>query len=71
MDYIITLLDKNGLMVAFLVTGIIMFASEGISKFLFRKKIPGSAIAIFAGLVLAYFAGVLTEGKNGIADLTG
>lgn len=71
MNYIETLLDKNGLMVAFLVTGLIMFAAEGISKFVFRKKIPGSAIAIFAGLVLAYFAGVLTEGKNGIADLTG
>lgn len=71
MNYIETLLDKNGLMVAFLVTGLIMFAAEGISKFVFRKKIPGSAIAIFAGLVLAYFAGVLTEGKNGIADLIG
>lgn len=71
MNYIETLLDKNGLMVAFLVTGLIMYAAEGISKFVFRKKIPGSAIAIFAGLVLAYFAGVLTKGKNGIADLTG
>ncbi len=71
MDYIITLLDKNGLMVAFLVTGIIMFASEGISNTIFRKKIPGSAIAIFAGLVLAYVAGVWTEGKNGIADIPG
>jgi malonate transporter MadM subunit len=71
MNYIETLLDKNGLIVAFLVTGIIMYTAEGISKIIFRKKIPGSAIAIFAGLVLAYFAGVLTEGKNGIADLIG
>lgn len=71
MNYIETLLDKNGLMVAFLVTGLIMYASEGISKFVFRKKIPGSAIAIFAGLVLAYVAGILTKGKNGLADLPG
>lgn len=71
MNYIETLLDKNGLMVAFLVTGLIMYASEGISKFVFRKKIPGSAIAIFAGLVLAYVAGTLTKGKNGLADLPG
>lgn len=71
MEYIITLLDKNGLIVAFLVTGGIMYASEGISKNLFRKKIPGSAIAIFAGLVLAYLAGVKTQGKNGLADLPG
>lgn len=71
MNYIETLLDKNGLMVAFLVTGLIMYASEGISKFVFRKKIPGSAIAIFTGLVLAYVAGILTKGKNGLADLPG
>jgi malonate transporter MadM subunit len=71
MNYIETLLDKNGLMVAFLVTGLIMYTAELISKFLFRKKIPGSAIAIFAGLVLAYMAGVATQGKNGIADLIG
>jgi malonate transporter MadM subunit len=71
MNYIQTLLDKNGLMVAFLVTGVIMYAAEGISKFVFRKKIPGSAIAIFAGLVLAYVAGVMTKGDHGIADLVG
>ncbi len=69
MDYITTVLIKNGLIVAFLVVGIIMYASEGLSKTLTNKKLPGSAIAIFAGLVLAYIGGVLTGGKKGIADI--
>jgi malonate transporter MadM subunit len=71
MEYIINFLDKNGLVSAFLVTGIIMYFSEGISKTLTRGKIPGSAISIFMGLVLAYFAGLETLGKKGIADIPG
>jgi malonate transporter MadM subunit len=71
MEYIINFLDKNGLVFAFLVTGIIMYFSEGISKTLTRGKIPGSAISIFMGLVLAYFAGLETLGKKGIADIPG
>lgn len=47
MEYIIELLDKNGLIMAFLVTGILVYFSEGISLRLTNKKLPGSAIAIF------------------------
>jgi malonate transporter MadM subunit len=64
-------LDKNGLFVAFLVTGIMVYLSEGISVKLTNKKLPGSAIAIFMGLVIAYIGGILTEGKSGIADIPG
>lgn len=71
MEYIIDLLDKNGLIVAFLVTGILVYLSEGISIKLTNKKLPGSAIAIFLGLVIAYIGGLITEGKSGIADLPG
>lgn len=71
MEYIIELLDKNGLIVAFLVTGIMVYLSEGISVKLTNKKLPGSAIAIFMGLVIAYIGGILTEGKSGIADIPG
>lgn len=71
MEYIIELLDKNGLIVAFLVTGILVYLSEGISIKLTNKKLPGSAIAIFLGLVIAYIGGLITEGKSGIADLPG
>jgi malonate transporter MadM subunit len=69
MDYLNNLLVKNGLVFAFLVTGIIMFLSLRLSEKLFRKKIPGSAIAIIAGLVIAYVGGRITGGKNGIADI--
>ncbi len=71
MEYIIELLDKNGLIMAFLVTGILVYFSEGISVRLTNKKLPGSAIAIFLGLVIAYIGGVLTDGKSGIADIPG
>jgi malonate transporter MadM subunit len=70
MDYIYTFLSKNGLVVAFLVTGLIIFTSDFLSKILTKNKIPGSAIAIFLGLVLAYFGGVITQGTKGIADIS-
>lgn len=69
MDYINTLLVKNGFIVALLVTGLVLFVSYWISKKFTKNKIPGSAIAIFSGLVLAYIGGRFTGGKNGIADV--
>ena len=39
------------------------------SNRLTKGRLHGSAIAIFIGLVLAYFGGVMTEGKKGIADI--
>ena len=69
MDYITTLLFKNGLVVAFLVVGIIIYGSDWISKTLTNKKIPASAIAIVLGLVLAYIGGITTGGNKGIADI--
>jgi malonate transporter MadM subunit len=55
---------KNDLIFAFLVVGSIVFVSFWLAKHLTKNKIPGSAIAIFIGLVLAYFGE-----KKGIADL--
>ena len=57
------LIEKNGLIFAFLLVGGIMFASFGISSLL-RKKIPGVAIAILAGLGLAFLGA-----DKGIADI--
>jgi malonate transporter MadM subunit len=68
-DYINNLLIKNGFIVAMLATGLLLYISYWVSGTLFKNKIPGSAIAIFAGLVLAYFGGKITNGKNGIADI--
>ena len=64
MDLIEKIINKNDLIFAFLVVGVIVYVSFFISKKLTKNKIPGSAIAIFTGLVLAYFGG-----KKGISDL--
>ena len=69
MDYISNLFIKNGFIVALLITGLLMYISYWISGKLMKKKIPGSAIAILSGLILAYFGGSITGGKNGIADI--
>ena len=60
---------KNGLLVAFAVVGALTLVSYALSDRLTRGRLHGSAIAIFAGLVLAYVGGVVAGGKNGIADL--
>ncbi len=61
--------DKNGLFWAFLFTGIIMWLSDLAAKKILNNKIPGSALAILSGLVLAYIGGEITGGTKGIADL--
>jgi malonate transporter MadM subunit len=62
-------LGKNGLVLAFLLTGIIMVISQWISVKIAYRKVPGSAIAILAGLILAYVGGRMTGGSKGIADI--
>ncbi|MVM40034.1 malonate transporter subunit MadM [Spirosoma sp. HMF3257] len=69
MDIITRFLEKNGLIFAFLMVGVIMYSSTVISNRLTNKKIPASAIAIISGLVLAYIGGVYSGGEKGIADL--
>jgi malonate transporter MadM subunit len=64
MEHLIKLLSKHDLVMAFLVVGVVMYVSYWLSKKLTGGKMPGAAIAITAGLVLAYFGG-----KKGIADI--
>lgn len=59
------ILDKNGLVFAFLFVGVVMYLSYIISKKLTNHKIPGAAIAISVGLILAYFGG----GEKGLASV--
>jgi len=66
---IIGFFEKNGMITGFLVIAVIMIIAEQISVRLLNKKIPGSAIAITLGLVLAYYGGSLTGGDKGIADI--
>jgi len=60
---------SNGLVMAFLCVGIIMWISYGLSKYLTKGRVHGSALAIVCGLVLAYIGGAITGGKRGIADI--
>jgi malonate transporter MadM subunit len=55
--------SRYDLVSAFLFVGLLMSASILLSRVLFRGRIPGAAIAITLGLVLAWFGG-----KKGVAD---
>lgn len=63
MEALVTLLDKNGLIFAFLFVGLIIYLSHIISRKIFKNKIPGAAIAISLGLLIAYFGD-----KKGVAS---
>ena len=58
-----TLLVKNGLIFAFLLVGLIMAASFWTARHVLRGLIPGVALAIIVGLVLAFLGG-----EKGIAS---
>lgn len=64
MNLIQKVISANDFIFAFLTVGTIMYASYWLSKKFTNKKIPGAAIAIVAGLVLAFFGG-----KKRIADV--
>ena len=69
MSFLIDLLTKQGLVTAFALVGAIIYLSHLISKYLTGGRIHGSAIAILAGLALAYAGGRITGGQKGIADI--
>jgi len=64
MNLVNQLIEKNGLIFAFLVVGCIMGVAYFLSARLTRNKLPGAALAIFMGLGLAYFGG-----EKGIASI--
>lgn len=65
MEEIITVFTKNALVAALAVTGLMMYVSHLLSKYLTKGKLQSSAIAITMGLVLAYFGGIYTQGEKG------
>ena len=69
MDLIANVLIKNGLVFAFVVVGGVMWLSYFASHHLTRGRLHGSAVAIIAGLVLAYIGGVATGGSKGLSDI--
>jgi malonate transporter MadM subunit len=69
MELLLKVANRNNLLVAFAVVGITVWISYLISNKLTRGRIHGSAIAIVLGLVAAYFGGLFTGGKTGVADI--
>lgn len=63
-------LTSNALIVAFLFVGVLVWTSYFLSNKLTGGRIHGSAVAIAAGLVLAYVGGRATGGTQGLADLS-
>ena len=57
-------IQNNGLLFAFLLVGLIIWVSYWISRRWLKNKIPGVALAVIAGLLLA-----LMGDKKGLADL--
>lgn len=69
MEELIKIIDRNGLIVAFVLVGLLTWLTDLFSKKVLNSKIPGSAIAIFLALVFGYLGGVIGQGENGLADL--
>lgn len=69
MDFIFRFIDKNGLIFAFFIIGLLILLADFIAKKLLNNKVPYPAIAIVMGLILAYVGGVVNNGEKGIADL--
>ncbi|MDD2402849.1 MAG: malonate transporter subunit MadM [Clostridia bacterium] len=69
MEMIVAIFTKYGLVMAFLIIGVVMYIAGLISKAT-NKRIAGSAIAILIGLVLAYVGGVASgEGAGGLSKI--
>lgn len=69
MEILLKFLEKNGLVVAFLVVGLMILVADNVSKRLLDKKVPTPAVAIVFGLLLAYVGGAISGGEKGIADV--
>ena len=67
-DIIEKLFTSNGLVMAFLIVGVLSFVAELLAKAT-KGRIHSSAIAIYIGLMLAYVGGRLTGGSKGISDV--
>lgn len=69
LENISQVLTGNGLITAFLFSGIVLFLANQISDKLTRGRIHSSAVAIFLGLAAAYIGGLITGGEKGLADI--
>mgnify|MGYP005722715271 FL=1 len=68
-DVLESVLIKYALVTGFAVIGVTVWISYVLSDRLTKGRLHGSAIAIFIGLVLAYYGGIATGGSKGISDI--
>ncbi len=68
---IVAVFTQYSIVTGFAVVGLIVWVSYSISYRLSKGRLHGSAIAILLGLLLAYLGGIVTDGENGIADVSG
>ncbi|WP_294535296.1 malonate transporter subunit MadM [uncultured Rhodoblastus sp.] len=59
----------NPLIVAFAFVGAVIWISNFLARHLTGGRVAGSAIAVLAGLALAYYGGVVTGKAKGLADI--
>ena len=69
LDLLTGVLIRNGLVTAFAFIGLVIWLSYLASARLTGGRVHGSAIAILAGLALAWWGGVVTGGERGVADI--
>ncbi|MDT8397882.1 MAG: malonate transporter subunit MadM [Pseudomonadales bacterium] len=70
MSALTAVVSANGLIVAFLAVGLLLWLSYFMSAQITGGRIHGSAIAILLGLLAAYWAGRATGGSRGLADIS-
>lgn len=68
-DILEKIAEEQGLVLSFALVGGLMWISAILSRRLTAGRIHASAIAILAALALAWWGGVLTGGKKGLADV--
>lgn len=63
MESLIASITKYDMIIALMWVGLVMYISHLLARHVFRDRIPGVALAIGLGLVMAYFGG-----SKGVAD---
>jgi malonate transporter MadM subunit len=70
LEIIQKLIAEAPLVTAFAFVGIVIWISNQLGRHLFRGHVAGSAIAVLAGLALAYWGGIVSGKAKGLADIS-
>ena len=69
LEIIQKLIAEAPLVTAFAFVGIVIWISNQLGRHVFRGHVAGSAIAVLAGLALAYWGGLVSGKAKGLADI--